>query len=126
MRGSTFSCFDARGGTHNAFDPDAVDALRQRAKEWAKRLSVTPRAIRLQNMNRKWGSCSKKGIVTLAIDLAARDRRLQDLVIVHELIHLRVRSHGKLFTTVMTAYLPQWRTTWNELGNLDAGGGPAR
>jgi hypothetical protein len=29
-------------------------------------------------------------------------------VIVHELLHLLVPNHGKLFKSLMTAYLPDW------------------
>jgi len=32
----------------------------------------------------------------------------QDYVIVHELLHLQVPNHGKLFKSLMNAYLPGW------------------
>jgi hypothetical protein len=48
-------------------------------------------------MRRKWGSCSTKGIITLASDLVDEDRRFQDFVIAHELLHTRVPNHGRLF-----------------------------
>jgi predicted metal-dependent hydrolase len=41
-------------------------------------------------MTRKWGFCSTSGIITLAEDLADQDVGLQDFVIAHELLHLRV------------------------------------
>jgi predicted metal-dependent hydrolase len=28
---------------------------------------------------------------------------------VHELLHLRVRNHGKLFTALLSAHIPEWR-----------------
>ena len=46
---------------------------------------------------RKWGSCSTRGIVTLAADLADQQTGFQDFVIAHELLHLRVPNHGRLF-----------------------------
>lgn len=60
-------------------------------------------------MTRKWGSCSTAGNVTLAADLAEQPTGFQDFVIVHELLHLRVPNHGKLFKALMTAYVPDWR-----------------
>ena len=60
-------------------------------------------------MRRKWGSCSLKGTVTLAADLLHEDSSFQDYVIVHELLHLRVRDHGRLFKALMTTYVPGWR-----------------
>ncbi len=85
--------------------------LRRRTLEWAGRLKVSPRTVRVQAMRRKWGSCSSAGTVTLARDLAAQETRFQDFVIVHELLHLRFtsHSHGKLFKAVMSAHVPGWK-----------------
>ena len=88
---------------------DDVARLRERAFSWAKRLSLSPRVVRVQAMRHKWGSCSTSGIITLALDLAGSDPRMQDVVIVHELLHLRVRNHGKLFRTLMTMHVPYWQ-----------------
>ena len=49
------------------------------------------------------------GTVTFASDLVDRDTRFQDYVIVHELLHLRVARHGRLFSALMTAHVPGWR-----------------
>jgi predicted metal-dependent hydrolase len=61
-------------------------------------------------MTRKWGSCSSGGIVTLAEDLALEPPRFQDFVIAHELLHLRVPNHGRVFKALMSAHIPAWRT----------------
>jgi predicted metal-dependent hydrolase len=83
--------------------------IRGRVEYWAQRLSVQPRLVRVQRMTRKWGSCSTSGIVTLAADLADQDSDFQNFVIVHELLHLRVPNHGKLFKALMTAHIPDWK-----------------
>ncbi|MFO1077973.1 MAG: M48 family metallopeptidase [Planctomycetota bacterium] len=83
--------------------------LRRRALAWAVKLRVNPRVIRVQDMRRKWGSCSSAGTVTLASDLVDKDPRFQDFVIAHELLHLRVPTHGRLFKALMSAHVPGWR-----------------
>lgn len=83
--------------------------LRRRALAWAVKLRVNPRVIRIQDMRRKWGSCSSAGTVTLASDLVDQDPRFQDFVIAHELLHLRVPTHGRLFKALMSAHVPGWR-----------------
>ena len=71
--------------------------IRNRVNYWAQRLGIRPRLVRVQQMTRKWGSCSTTGIITLAVDLAEQESGFQDFVIAHELLHLRVPNHGKLF-----------------------------
>ena len=83
--------------------------IRGRVEYWSRRLNVRPRLVRVQRMTRKWGSCSTLGIVTLAADLADRAPDFQDFVIVHELLHLRVPNHGKLFKALMTVHVPDWK-----------------
>jgi hypothetical protein len=60
-------------------------------------------------MRTKWGSCSSKGTITLAYDLLNRSPRFQDYVIVHELLHLRYATHGRVFKALLTAHVPEWR-----------------
>ena len=83
--------------------------IRKRVDEWAQRLAVRPRLVRVQRMTRKWGSCSTSGTITLAIDLADQEAGFQDYVIAHELLHLRVPNHGKLFKALMAVHVPDWR-----------------
>jgi predicted metal-dependent hydrolase len=83
--------------------------LRNKVSCWAARLRVRPVVVRVQGMTRKWGSCSTRGIITLAEDLADEEQGFQDFVIVHELLHLRVRNHGKLFKAFMGLHVPGWR-----------------
>jgi predicted metal-dependent hydrolase len=88
----------------------AIVLLRNRIDAWASKLRVTPRVVRIQRMTRKWGSCSTCGTITLATDLIEQDRHFQDFVVVHELLHLRVPNHGRLFKALMTVHVPGWRS----------------
>ena len=85
------------------------DAICRRVEWWAQRLNVQPPRVRIQRMTRKWGSCSTSGILTLASDLVDREEGFIDFVIAHELLHLRVPNHGKLFKALMNTYVPNWR-----------------
>lgn len=83
--------------------------LRQRVTYWSERLGVPAPRVHVRDMTRKWGSCSTAGTITLATDLSSQDVEFQNFVIAHELLHLRVPNHGKLFKALMTAYVPDWR-----------------
>ncbi len=76
-----------------------------RVSEWSQKLRVRPTQVRVQAMSRKWASCSPQGRVSFASDLLEQPVDFQDYVIVHELLHLRVRNHGKLFNATLRAHL---------------------
>ncbi len=93
--------------------------LRRRTLAWAVKLHVNPKVVRIQRMRQKWGSCSAIGTVTLAADLVDQDPRFQDFVIVHELLHLRLPTHGRLFNALMSTHVPGWREWERERRNGD-------
>lgn len=80
--------------------------FRARIEVWMQRLKVRPTQIRIQRMTRKWASCSMAGRLSFSADLPAQPRRFQDYVIVHELLHLRLPNHGKLFQSLLRAHVP--------------------
>lgn len=72
---------------------------------WAKRIGVEPKEIRVRPMKNKWASCSSSGRVTFNSEILSQPARFQAEAIVHELLHLKVPNHGKLFKELMKALL---------------------
>lgn len=72
---------------------------------WAKRIGVEPKEIRLRPMKSKWASCSSNGRLTFNTDILQQPARFRHEAIVHELLHLKVPNHGRLFKHLMKAYL---------------------
>ncbi len=81
------------------------DRLKAEVAAWASLMRVDPMEVHVRPMTRKWGSCSTSGRVTLALDLLAEPYEQRKEVIVHELLHLKVPNHGKLFKTLRKAYM---------------------
>lgn len=84
---------------------DAAE-FKQQARVWAERLGVKPTRIQIQSMQTKWASCSPAGVVSFSRDLLDQGRSFGDAVMVHELIHLKVRNHGPVFRSLLRAFLP--------------------
>ncbi|MCX7723051.1 MAG: M48 family metallopeptidase [Verrucomicrobiae bacterium] len=82
-----------------------ADLFLAEVKAWAQRLGVAPAEIRIQPMKRKWASCSSRGRVTFDTELLHQPAAFRREVIVHELLHLKVSNHGKLFRALFRAYL---------------------
>ncbi len=97
--------FKIKGGNLNT-----KEQFKSVIARWAAVMKVKPAHIRIQKMTKKWASCSSKGRVSFSADLLHEPRAFQEYVIVHELLHLQVPNHGKLFKSMMNAYLPGWET----------------
>lgn len=83
-------------------------ALKTRAQLWAAAIGAAPRRLQVQTMRAKWASCSATGTITLSRDLLREDALFQEVVLVHEILHLLVPNHGPVFRSLMKAYLPKW------------------
>lgn len=86
-------------------------AFRADVSRWAERINVTPRRVQVQRMTRKWASCSPTGTLTFSLDLLREPADFRDYVIVHELLHLLIPNHGRVFRGLLRAYLHQGRAT---------------
>jgi len=80
--------------------------LRAAVQDWAAKIKARPKQIRIQPMRRKWASCSTEGRITFNSELFDQPYRFQEFVIVYELLHLKIPNHGKLFKSLLRAYLP--------------------
>ena len=81
------------------------DLFKSEIAAWAKRMRVDPKEIHIRPMKRKWGSCSINGRLSFNIELLTAPTRIRKRVIVEELLHLKVPNHGKLFKSLLKAYL---------------------
>jgi predicted metal-dependent hydrolase len=72
---------------------------------WSERIGVQPNEVHLRSMRRKWASCSSNGRLTFDTGLLHQPVPFRTHVIVHELVHLKVPNHGKLFRSLVRAHL---------------------
>lgn len=86
-------------------DQVPADIFKGEVRAWAKRIEVEPKEIHIRPMKRKWASCSSKGRLTFDTDLLRQPAEFRKKAIVHELLHLKIPNHGKLFRSLMRAYL---------------------
>ena len=82
--------------------------LKGAVQQWGDHINVEVKQIQLRPMKRKWASISTTGRLTLNTELLDLPKELGEFVIVHELVHLLVPNHGKLFKCFMFPYLPNW------------------
>lgn len=82
--------------------------LRLEIEQWVQKIGVRPKQIQIQRMSKKWASCSASGRICFSTDLLREDAAFRGVVIAHELLHLSIPNHGRLFRGLMDAHLPSW------------------
>lgn len=73
--------------------------------DYAVKMKIKVKSLALRPMANKWASCSTDGNLNFNKELLDLDKELGEYVIVHELLHFNVPNHGKLWKSLMTAYL---------------------
>lgn len=79
--------------------------LQAKIAEKEKLTGLSAKSYRIRNYKSRWGSCSPEGVISFNLKLAAFPTDVVDYVIVHELCHLRHRSHSKRFWNLVSRYL---------------------
>ena len=94
------------------------DEFKDRVKEVAGKMDIQVRTLALRPMKNKWASCSTDGNLNFNKQLLVLDKEIGDYVIVHELLHFNVPNHGKLWKSLMTAYLGDYEKIEKKLKRI--------
>ncbi len=71
--------------------------------------------VYIRNQKTLWGSCSHKNNISLNVRLVELPEELSDYVIIHELVHTRVKSHCARFWDELHRYVPDAKRVDKEL-----------
>ena len=62
--------------------------------------------LTIKKMTSRWGSCSNKNNISLNLGLALLPKNLQDYVILHELVHTKIKDHSVKFWDELNKLMP--------------------
>lgn len=77
-------------------------------KSYRERFDLRPRAVRVTNLATGWGTCGAEGTLHISWLLIFAPKRVLEYVVVHELAHLKHRTHGNSFWKFMGLLLPDY------------------
>lgn len=78
------------------------------AARYRGRFGLAPRSVRVADFASGWGSCGPEGNILINWHLVFAPRKVLEYVVVHELAHLRYRSHERMFWDYLAALIPGW------------------
>ncbi len=87
----------------------AARELPPRVLELAARHGLTVRRITVRNQKSRWGSCSRRGTISLNWRLIQTPAFVSDYICLHELVHLRQMNHSPGFWREVERVCPDYR-----------------
>ena len=92
----------------------AREILEDRVAQFALRMGLTCRSVRITDAKGRWGSCSASGGLNFAWRLVMAPPPVIDYVIVHEISHLAEMNHSRRFWGRVGRTLPDYaqRRKW--------------
>jgi hypothetical protein len=96
---------------------EEIDALKARAREvlppkvayYSRLLGLRPSGVKITAARTRYGSCSGKNSLCFSCFLMNSPEPAIDLVVVHELCHIRHKNHGPDFYALLSSVFPDHR-----------------
>ena len=97
--------------------PEEITALKAKARAilpekvsyWSQKMGVRPTGLKITTARKRYGSCSGKNSLCFSCFLMNCPEEAIDLVVVHELCHIREKNHGPRFYALLEQYLPDYK-----------------
>ena len=97
------------------FRRHAAARLPERVAAWRAKAGVELPRVVISDQQKRWGSCDRNGTIRLNWRIIQAPMRLVDYVVVHELIHLRHRGHGRDYWQALGRVLPDYQRRREDL-----------
>jgi len=108
-----------RESIHDNFDDIGIvtvkKTLTSRLKQLAEKHGFRYNKVSIRDQRTRWGSCSNKNNISLNMKLVRLPDELIDYVILHELVHTRIRNHSKKFWAELDDYVGNARAMARKL-----------
>lgn len=87
--------------------------------KWEKLLEVSVNKWEVKQMKTLWGSCNHRTRnIIFNLELIKKPLPCIEYIVVHELLHIRVRLHNEEYTELLNCYFPNWRNLKAELNEF--------
>ena len=108
---------EIRKAIESAWRKEAKELLPNRTQELAKMHGFSYQKVTIKNTKTRWGSCSFVNNINLSLHLMRLPDYLIDYVILHELVHTKVKNHSQDFWGMLTEKLSMSKEYDKELKN---------
>ena len=83
--------------------------LPEKVAYWSEKMGIRPTGLKITTARKRYGSCSGKNSLCFSCFLMDCPEEAIDLVVVHELCHIKEKNHGPRFYALLGQYLPDYK-----------------
>jgi hypothetical protein len=87
----------------------AIEKIKPRIKKWSKTTGLSFADIKFRKLDKRWGSCTPSNTIIINLDAIKLPFSLIDYLIVHELVHTKIKSHSKEFWAELSKHISNWK-----------------
>ena len=95
--------------TIEALKAKARSILPEKVAHWSQKTGLVPTGLKITAARKRYGSCSGRNSLCFSCFLMEYPEEAIDLVVVHELCHIREKNHGPRFYALLERYLPDYK-----------------
>lgn len=104
---------------YNMYRESLKDKLPECISRWEGIIGVSVNQWGVKLMKTRWGTCNiRSKRIWINLELAKKNPRCLEYIVVHELTHLLERYHNKNFYGYLDRFMPQWKEIRKELNGL--------
>ena len=89
------------------YKSQALTVFTERVTHYANLHGFSPRQVKVTSAKTRWGSCSANGTINFTWRLVMAPLEVIDYVVIHELVHLRVKNHSPRFWKLVESLCPE-------------------
>ena len=88
-------------------------------EKWENIMGVKVNDFGIKLMKTRWGTCNiRDKRIWINLELAKKNLRCIEYIVVHEMVHLLEKHHNQIFKNYMNKFLPDWKIIKDELNGL--------
>lgn len=121
--GSTGKKLDAHEVFKEFYKEKGISKITERVEFYAPQMGVVPKGIKIQELQHRWASCTKAGMLNFHWKCMMSPLTILDYIVVHELAHLIHPNHTEAFWNEVDKILPDYleRKQWLRVNGAGMG-----
>ena len=92
------------------YKTQALTVFTELVNHYASLHGFEPKQVKVNSAKTRWGSCTSTGMINFTWRLVMAPLEVIDYVVIHELVHLRIKNHSQKFWQAVEQLCPEYKS----------------